>query len=229
MHLFPSFLSLFPTSLTHLCLQPQSPPTLIPVQSRPLTPTIKLIMPDTSELALHSPSDQIVGTPFGVDSPRFEYPFPQSTTNSTDSIPSLQGGASSSRFSSSSSLSVLSPGPSVLSPLDSRSYSPTHPKMRTEDPPVPPGLMKKHRWSMGLLGRKTSSGQKDSDGKRKLHNNSSKLLSETRRRYSVGTPPELYTTPLEGPDHTDSEGGDAALNPYFATPSSLGRTTSNQT
>ncbi|KAK1224230.1 hypothetical protein PQX77_012852 [Marasmius sp. AFHP31] len=202
------------------------PPVRILVQSRPPTPLSKLVMPDTSELALHSPSDQIVGTPFAVDSPRFEYPFPKSTTNSTDSIPSLQGaGSSSSTFSSSSSssLTVLSPGPT---PLDSRSYSPTHPKMCIADPPVPPGLIKKHRWSMGLLGRKTSSGHKDLEGKGRPRNHSSKLLSESRRRYSVGTPPEMYNTPLEGPD--DVEGADPAPNPYFAT-SALNRTTSNQT
>jgi hypothetical protein len=44
-------------------------------------------------------------------------------------------------------------------PQDMHSYSPTHPKMRTGDPPVPPGLVKRRqRWSLGLpVTRRTES------------------------------------------------------------------------
>jgi hypothetical protein len=44
-------------------------------------------------------------------------------------------------------------------------YSPTHPKLRPGNPPVPPALVKKRqRWSLNLLQRRSSSGSSTSAG-----------------------------------------------------------------
>ncbi|KAG7090024.1 hypothetical protein E1B28_011645 [Marasmius oreades] len=151
-------------------------------------------MPNPAEMVFHSPSDQIVGTPFSVNnSPRFEYPFPSSSSNSNsiESTPTLT----------------------------ERHYSPTHPKLCTADPPMPPSLLKKPKWAVGLLGRKSNISQKyasgGSAGKGKVCDHLSSEHARARR-FSVGTPPELYTTPAEG---TDS---------FFSTTSGLNRTTSAQ-
>ncbi|KAF9266385.1 hypothetical protein L218DRAFT_65181 [Marasmius fiardii PR-910] len=199
-----------------------SPPSRIVTSRRPTC--LKLTMPSPSELPLHSPSDQIVGTPFSVNSPKFEYPFPDSSTNSIESTPALTHSA----FSSSTSIStVSSPSSLILSPPLERHYSPTHPRLCTADPPMPPSLLKKPKWALGLLGRKSSHGQKYTGGglagKGRPIDNSSQSLEHTRvRRFSVGTPPELYTTPMEGPDAA------AEAMSFFGSTSGLNRTTSAQ-
>ncbi|KAF8960007.1 hypothetical protein BDZ97DRAFT_1760979 [Flammula alnicola] len=69
---------------------PTPPPHPSPPISAP--PLSKLTMPplaDLSDLILHSPSSQIVGTPFATNSTRFEYPFPDASTTT----PSSSGGS----------------------------------------------------------------------------------------------------------------------------------------
>ncbi|KAI0368599.1 hypothetical protein BV20DRAFT_447276 [Pilatotrama ljubarskyi] len=113
---------------------------------------------DLSSLNLHSPSS-IVGTPFDV-SPRFEYPFPPATCSppfpsiydfdpALPSIPPL--------YSHMSAFPSMAPPPASTSTHfmsgaltsrtrgDTRSFSPTHPKLQSRDPPIPPSLVKKRR------------------------------------------------------------------------------------
>ncbi|KAF9457855.1 hypothetical protein BDZ94DRAFT_1272109 [Collybia nuda] len=133
-----------------------------------------------TDLTLHSPSSQIVGTPFATNSTRFEYPFPVGSSatethqanslTSSPSFPSLVSGSTfpgtSSSSSSPQSLATTPPSLSQFStvfPLELPNYSPTHPKMRTGNPPVPPGLVKKRgRWSFGLLRRRSSNSSNGS-------------------------------------------------------------------
>jgi hypothetical protein len=139
-----------------------------------------------TDLALHSPS-QIVGTPFAVNSTPFEYPFPETNSTSTPhalpvacSLPTLSYNLSQAPFSpsaassvpllsSSSPVHLSSPSPPSMQhyptsfppPQDMPAYSPTHPKMRTGNPPVPPGLVKKRqRWSLSLLSSHRSENYK---------------------------------------------------------------------
>ncbi|KAI0073867.1 hypothetical protein K474DRAFT_128816 [Panus rudis PR-1116 ss-1] len=109
-------------------------------------------------LNLHSPSS-ILGTPFDVSSPRFEYPFPPGGVES-DQVPSITSPVSS--MSSGSSMSPIqmmtgffpSTAPSMAMPIpvpqrhshrneNSRAFFPTHNKHITKDPPMPPGLAKR--------------------------------------------------------------------------------------
>jgi len=150
------------------------------------TPSSVQVMPlPIPELALHSPST-IIGTPFATDSP-FEYPFPDNSNSTTSrdalpfisslnslspssSFPPLSSGSSLTLSSSSSSQSPpLTITPPSVSPLAHfppdlpQNYSPTHPKLRPGNPPVPPGLIKKRqRWNLGLLRRRGSSGASSS-------------------------------------------------------------------
>jgi len=113
---------------------------------------------DLTDLKLHSPS-KIMGTPFAFGSSRFEYPFPpsSSTTSQSSLSPSYSlPGVSSSRCSHSSSVPSM---PNSTAP-------PHHPSntfflsqlQLDKEPPVPPGLVKKQqRWSMGLLERRRES------------------------------------------------------------------------
>jgi hypothetical protein len=167
--------------LSHLLFQHDSfttPPAMTP----PISPATSIPqLTNLADLALHSPSSVIVGTPFSdANSTRFEYPFPDKT--STSSSPELSG---SSPPHHSPTFSSLSPSPSssalgsasqpqlILNtppnlqhypasfppPPDLHNYSPTHPKMRAVDPPVPPALVKRRqRWTLGLgsLSRKLS-------------------------------------------------------------------------
>lgn len=100
-------------------------------------------------LVLHSPSS-IIGTPFDVTEPRFEYPFPVAQPE-----PDCYQGSSFPAFSGHISSFISSPGPpayasTTLSRHESvKAFSPTHPKLVSRDPPVPPSLAKKRR-SMGI-------------------------------------------------------------------------------
>ncbi|KAF9007524.1 hypothetical protein BDQ17DRAFT_1422886 [Cyathus striatus] len=162
---------------------PSSDPTPTPSFTSPLSlppspPPRSLTMPkipmltNLPDLALHSPNGQIVGTPFTTNNNnKFEYPFPDSSSSSADSSLSsyLSGNPSfSSSFPTIISPNQLSSSPPSLSnfpttfPPQSEisNYTPAHPKMRQPNspPPMPPGLVKKkHRWSLGLLGRRRSS------------------------------------------------------------------------
>ncbi|KAJ7115874.1 hypothetical protein C8R44DRAFT_216293 [Mycena epipterygia] len=134
-----------------------------------------------ADLTLHSPSSMIVGTPFSdSNSTRFEYPFPDKASSSSspelpsNSSPPLNSPTFSSLSSSpsSSALATASQPQLVLNapplqhfpasfppPPDLPNYSPTHPKMRAVNPPVPPALVKRRqRWTLGLgsLTRKIS-------------------------------------------------------------------------
>ncbi|KAI0763497.1 hypothetical protein BD413DRAFT_616372 [Trametes elegans] len=115
---------------------------------------------DLSNLNLHSPSS-IVGTPFDI-SPRFEYPFPPATCSPLfPSVHDFDPGASS--FAALPAVDMTNI-PSIPSPMpgsfpsfpvatvlpgrargETRNFSPTHPKLQSRDPPVPPGLVKKHK------------------------------------------------------------------------------------
>lgn len=106
---------------------------------------------DLSDLSLHSPSS-ILGTPFDV-SPRFEYPFPPSSSSAEpDALPTSLNPITS---------PFLAPFPAVFLPTlpssmpfsrpEARCHSPTHPKLQPRDPPVPPTLAKK-RWSNTISG-----------------------------------------------------------------------------
>ncbi|KAK2462971.1 hypothetical protein APHAL10511_005023 [Amanita phalloides] len=120
-----------------------------------------------TDLALHSPSP-IVGTPFAT-SARFEYPFPDCSASSSSLAASLASSSSSPGSHSSCPLNFpISLPPSVhfhrpfafvsqpsLSSAATNSHSPTHPKLRLQNPPVPPTLIKKRiRWNLSYLARK---------------------------------------------------------------------------
>ncbi|KIM39369.1 hypothetical protein M413DRAFT_198074 [Hebeloma cylindrosporum] len=152
-----------------------------------LPPSNKIPMPelaDLSDLSLHSPSSQIVGTPFATDSTtKFEYPFPDAPASSSGSLPPQQfsgvvspsantlsmsiiaGNPDSPPLESCSSFPMLSTARSPSNPSspvvssEMPSYNPAHPKLKAIDPPIPPSLAKKRgRWSLALgsLGRRTS-------------------------------------------------------------------------
>lgn len=130
-------------------------------------------MSSLSDLTFHTPS-QIVGTPFSINAPKFEYPFPETTSSTPEpsplssSLPTLPSIATASFSFSAASQPLLATPPPVLHhfpnsfplPPDMPNYSATHPMMRNvavRDPPVPPGLAKKrHRWSLGLGLQKRS-------------------------------------------------------------------------
>ncbi|KAI0775247.1 hypothetical protein BD413DRAFT_471570 [Trametes elegans] len=123
-------------------------------------------------LSLHSPSS-IVGTPIDI-SPRFEYPFPPVTCSPPfPSIYDFDPGASS--FSAlPSTVAAMSP---VVSPIpisfpfppiasvlpgrargETRSFSPTHPRLQPRDPPIPPSLVKKRKLNKAGAAESAPSG-----------------------------------------------------------------------
>ncbi|KAJ3511969.1 hypothetical protein NLJ89_g3797 [Agrocybe chaxingu] len=155
----------------------ETPPATKPAISRPTSPRHTLTMPtltNLAELTLHSPSSQIVGTPFATNSTRFEYPFPDSSSNpsSVSGSPPSTSSATLTNFNHS-----MTPGIVSGNPFSSLSSSPsasqisyphiepptagvTHPKLKAPatNPPIPPSLVKKRpKWSLGFLGRRRSS------------------------------------------------------------------------
>ena len=135
----------------------------LPTSSEPIAMLPKLI--NLNNLPLHSPSSEIVGTPFANDNTRFEYPFPcanQTCGSGSSSVTS--GPTSPSTSPSSSSFPALSTSSQMLKqlsfppPSHRPSYNVTHPKLKVQaDPPVPPNLLKRRlRWNLSLLGRKKS-------------------------------------------------------------------------
>jgi hypothetical protein len=136
-------------------------------------------MPNLAELSLHSPSSMIIGTPFSdIHSTRFEYPFPADKADSgspelsshtppqtSPTFSSLSSSPSSSVLVSTSQPQLALKAPPTLQhfpasyppPSELPSYSPTHPKMRAVDPPVPPALVKRRqRFTLGLSLEKLS-------------------------------------------------------------------------
>jgi len=101
-------------------------------------------------IPLHSPTP-IVGTPFDVKA-NYEYPFPANHDHHpSSSVPTIPSPILTSRPPSASSLLSGSPPPHILKSTSpppvsaSYTYSHTHPKMRSREPPVPPGLITKRR------------------------------------------------------------------------------------
>ncbi|PPQ79105.1 hypothetical protein CVT25_002898 [Psilocybe cyanescens] len=152
---------------------PSEPPS--PLETSRSSPRRILTMPglaDLSDIILHSPS-QIVGTPYAINSTRFEYPFPDTvSTHSSGSPPTsspmnsvlsppVASGSSFPVISTSASSSQIS-SPTFFYPISSSnisSYNSAHPKLRTQtNPPIPPSLARKRtRWSLNLIGRRKSS------------------------------------------------------------------------
>jgi hypothetical protein len=99
----------------------------------------------THNIPLHSPTP-IVGTPFNVNA-NFEYPFPpdQDSSGPTPSSTSRPPSAGSLHFLSSSPLPHRAKSISPPPVSASYTYSPAHPKMRSREPPIPPGLITKRR------------------------------------------------------------------------------------
>ncbi|KAJ6581408.1 hypothetical protein B0H19DRAFT_1115053 [Mycena capillaripes] len=139
------------------------------------------MLTNLADLTLNSPSSMIVGTPFSDNNTRFEYPFPDNKTSTSNSpemssktppqnsptFSSLSSSPSSSALVSASQPQLVLNSPPTLQhypasfppPSELPSYSPTHPKMRAVDPPVPPALVKRRqRFTLGLgaLSRKLS-------------------------------------------------------------------------
>ena len=132
----------------------------LPTSSEPIAMLPKLI--DLNNLPLHSPSSEIVGTPFANDNTRFEYPFPGANQTCGSGSSSVTSGPTSP--STSPSFPALSTSSQMLKqlsfppPSHRPSYNVTHPKLKVQaDPPVPPNLVKRRlRWNLSLLGRKKS-------------------------------------------------------------------------
>ncbi|KIY51781.1 hypothetical protein FISHEDRAFT_70506 [Fistulina hepatica ATCC 64428] len=78
----------------------------------------------TRSVPLHSPSKQIVGTPYDLSAPRFEYPFPTDARNFVSAQPT-----------------TVVPVLQVASP----SHTIVHPKLELRPPPIPPTLLGKKR------------------------------------------------------------------------------------
>ncbi|KIJ96509.1 hypothetical protein K443DRAFT_10599 [Laccaria amethystina LaAM-08-1] len=136
---------------------PSSLPTKLSLLSTPSSSSRP--MPSIEHLSFHSPSSEIIGTPFDTNSSPFEYPFPETSDPDSPSSPQLVSPAFASLASgaSASRLTALLPSPSAPT-LTLPDHSTTHPKMRVANPPVPPSLLKKgHRWSLSLKGRRKSS------------------------------------------------------------------------
>ena len=122
---------------------------------------LRTALPD---IALNSPSTNIIGTPFAhtTSNTPFEYPFPEipdpSSSSASPPVPSHPA------FRPGSPYSSFSPPHLPISverhPSRSGAFSLIQPKFRVEapvsPPPIPPSLKKK-RWSLNILGRKRTS------------------------------------------------------------------------
>ncbi|EAU85161.2 hypothetical protein CC1G_06177 [Coprinopsis cinerea okayama7 len=120
-------------------------------------------MASLSNLTLHSPSAQIIGTPFATNNAPFEYPFPvtpsATSTNCSSPVPVSAFRPPSPGFpppfptfaTSSCTLSdptntlALSLSMAIPTELPNPQLPINHPKMRMTPPPIPPGLMKRRK------------------------------------------------------------------------------------
>lgn len=110
---------------------------------------------DLSGISLHSPSSQIVGTPFATDSTKFEYPFPDVSPSGSTSpqqpsavispsattlfMSGIAGHPDSPPLESCSSFPMLSTAISqTYTPSNVSSYSPLSPLAPSEMPPYNP-------------------------------------------------------------------------------------------
>ncbi|KAG6895432.1 hypothetical protein C0992_001256 [Termitomyces sp. T32_za158] len=127
-------------------------------------------MKSHSDIPVHPPArEKILGTPFTTDSSRFEYPFPNASSDpilsSSVSPPPVPAPLPTSHSypvnglsSSPTAITSFSPLFSSSFPASFPTYTLTHPKLRATPPPVPPSLKKRQRWSLTLpmLRRRTS-------------------------------------------------------------------------
>ena len=138
--------------------------------SHPSPKSFKLKLDD---IPLNSPSSQIVGTPYANDTTRFEYPFPDTNQNcgsesssgtTSDFSGSVPSSSPSTSFPTLSSSSQIVTQLSFPPPSHHPTYNITHPKMKVQtNPPIPPNLVKRRlRWSLKMLGRKSSTGSQQS-------------------------------------------------------------------
>lgn len=122
---------------------------------------LRTTLPD---IALNSPSTNIIGTPFAhtASNTPFEYPFPDTTPDSSPppSHPSYRPGSPHGNFLPPPHPSFHPPPSADIHPPTSGGFNLIHPKFRapvpTSPPPMPPSLKKK-RWSLNILGRKRAS------------------------------------------------------------------------
>lgn len=158
-------------------------------------------MPELTGLQLHSPSTNIIGTPFTVTSTPYEYPFPPNAHASSSSETLFTA-----PYLLTSPLSLSAPTVAVTaSPFgpDARSYSSTHPKLRTVEPPIPPGLVqKRQRWSLNLTRRDGSFGSQTSDTSTSPRVGA---VETAQRRLSLGdASPEVTSRTSSPPGHIRS-------------------------
>jgi hypothetical protein len=120
---------------------------------------LRTILPD---IALNSPSTNIIGTPFAhtTSNTPFEYPFPETSPDNASSSspphPSHRPGSPHGNFQ---------PPPHPHPPAGAHSpgsggFNLFHPRFKaaspTTPPPIPPSLKKK-RWTLNILNRKRAS------------------------------------------------------------------------
>ncbi|KIK52656.1 hypothetical protein GYMLUDRAFT_963843 [Collybiopsis luxurians FD-317 M1] len=158
--------SFFPSDPQRFQTRPR--PIATRTRTKPNAPTLPSMPAATlSDLRLHSPSN-IIGTPFTVDSSPYEYPFPAPNTRSSPSFEAFRPPLTPpSLLTNSLTLSGPTVALSTSPPFgpDARSFSPTHPKLRISDPPVPPGLVNRRmRWSLNLTRRDSSYSSQTSEG-----------------------------------------------------------------
>lgn len=133
----------------------QEPPSSLPTQLSLLSApsSSSRPMPSIDHLSFHSPSSEIIGTPFDTNSSPFEYPFPETSDSDSSSSPQLVSPAFASLASGASASRLTALLPSLPAPI--LHHSTSHPKMLVTNPPVPPSLLKKgHRWSLSIKGRR---------------------------------------------------------------------------
>ncbi|KAF9443303.1 hypothetical protein P691DRAFT_421254 [Macrolepiota fuliginosa MF-IS2] len=120
---------------------------------------LRTALPD---IALNSPSTNIIGTPFAhtASNTPFEYPFPDTSTESSPSPPShpsYRPGSPHGNFHPPPHPGFHPPPSGDIQPPSSGTFNLLHPKFRAaapaSPPPMPPSLKKK-RWSLNILGRK---------------------------------------------------------------------------
>lgn len=159
---------------------------------------------DLSDLSLHSPSS-ILGTPFDV-SPRFEYPFPPSSTSAESDAPWTSLNVITSPFMTYSSAFLPTLPPSLpISRPEARCHSPTHSKLQPRDVPIPPTLVKK-RWSNTISAVFSQSSRPPHPRKRSHSSASLKIAADGPDEPISASPRETWVQ--EG-GNAQSEYGDA--------------------
>lgn len=155
------------------------------------------------DISLHSPSS-IVGTPFDFSSPRFEYPFPSAAADPEITVPSTLPPTMSTHYSTFQASIVASmphfPIPSVAFPRsDARSHPPAHSRLHApiREPPIPPSLAKKKRWSLGL---NVTPEKARPEARRR--SSSTRSASNERRR---GTPSRTFSPEVAEIEQPDSQ------------------------